>query len=114
MPYRIAIWSAVSSQAQAKEDKVSIEVQIQRARDFAKERGWIETAGPYTVIASRTRWADLSEASQAIPDLALMLSDASAQRFDILLIFDYTRLRALLEPISQTIGRYGIQILSIS
>lgn len=114
MPIRAAIWSAVSSEAQAKEDKVSLEVQIDRARQLILSRSWVETAGPYIAIASRTRWVDLKDAAQAIPDLALMLTEAQAHLFDVLVIFDYTRLRTLLTPLSKTLSAYAIQIFSLS
>ncbi len=111
---RAAIFAAVSTAAQAKDDKVSIGVQIDRGRELIQDRGWVETAGPYIAIASRTRWIDLKDAALAIPDLYMMITEAQAHLFDVLIIFDYTRLRSLLSPISRTLSAYSIQLLSAS
>ncbi len=112
---RFAIWAAVSTEAQAAEDKVSLHEQETRCRAAALAKGWVETAGPYIVPGeSRTRWVNLSDAEQAIPQLRAMLNDAQARRFDILVLYDYNRLRDLLDPVARALAFYGVQIYSIS
>lgn len=67
--FRAAIWVAVSTQEQAAEDKVSLEVQEEKCRQLIQSRGWQEAAGPYVVPGqSRTRWVNLRDAEQAIPN----------------------------------------------
>jgi DNA invertase Pin-like site-specific DNA recombinase len=111
---RAAIWAAVSTETQAAEDKVSLPAQQELCRALVASRGWEETAGPYVVAgASRTRWVNLRDAEQAIPELRAMLNDAQAGRFNLLLLFDFNRLRDLLDPVARTLSAYGCQILSV-
>ena len=55
MPIRFAILIAVSSKAQAEDDKVSLAVQEQRCRETALARGWVEVCGPYSVRSEERR-----------------------------------------------------------
>jgi site-specific DNA recombinase len=113
--HRIAIWTAVSTEAQAAGDKISLAEQETRCREAAQARAWRETAGPYVVPGeSRTRWVNLRDAEQAIPALHTMLDDAQRGRFDLLVMYDYNRLRDLLDPVAKTLSHYGVQIYSIS
>lgn len=112
---RFSIWCAVSSKAQASDDKVSLSEQEAKCRTAAVSKGWTETTGPYIVPGeSRTRFVNLRDAEVAMPALSLMLNSAQRQEFDILLLYDYTRLRELLDPVAKTLSAYGIQIYSIS
>lgn len=112
---RFAILIAVSSKAQAEDDKVSLAVQEQRCRETALARGWVEVCGPYSVPGeSRQRWVNLRDAEIAIPQLKVMLDHAQAHKFDILVIYDYNRLRDLLDPVSKSLSHYNAQIFSIS
>lgn len=63
---------------------------------------------------SRTRYVNLRDAEEAIPPLHSMLEDAKAGRFDILVLWDYNRLRDLLDPVAKTLSNYGVQIYSIN
>jgi site-specific DNA recombinase len=110
---RYAVLTAVSTKAQATDDKVSLGEQLEACRDRGTRRGWIETAGPYIVAGqSRTRYVDLSKAESDIPTLHAMLEDAKSGRFDVLAIFDYNRLRDLLDLVSTVLTGYGIQLFS--
>ncbi|MFO7586035.1 MAG: recombinase family protein, partial [Anaerolineales bacterium] len=104
-----------SSESQAAADKVSLEVQEIRSRELARQRGWVETAGPYTIPGeSRTRYANLSHAEAAMPDLKRMLDDAHDHVFDVLVLYDYDRLRDLLGMVSKTLSHYKVQLFAVN
>uniref|UniRef100_A0A6M3KTN0 Putative recombinase family protein n=1 Tax=viral metagenome TaxID=1070528 RepID=A0A6M3KTN0_9ZZZZ len=110
-----ALWSAVSTKEQAQPGKISLQDQQERCQAAAREKGWRQTAGPYIVPGiSRTRWVNLRDAETAIPALHQMLEDAQAGRFQVLIMYDYNRLRDLLEPVAKTLSHYGVQIYSLS
>ena len=112
---RYAIWAAVSTAEQAAGDKTSLSVQEDRCREIAGGKGWLEVAGPYIVPGeSRTRWVNLRDAEEEIPQLRLMLEAAQRKAFDILVLYDYNRLRDLLAPVAKTLSHYGVQIYSAS
>jgi site-specific DNA recombinase len=115
MPFRAAIWAAVSTETQAASDKVSLGAQEELCRSLLTSRGWHEVSGPYVVPgASRTRWVNLRDAEREIPQLGLMLDDAQAARFNLLVLYDFNRLRDLLDPVSRTLAAYGTQVFSVS
>ena len=92
---KFSIWGAVSSEKQR--DNASLEEQETKGRSVGTSKGWEESAGPYIVPGeSRTRWVNLIHAEQQIPELAQMLEDARMGRFDILVMYDYNRLRDLM------------------
>lgn len=110
-----AIWSAVSTKAQATEDKISIESQEKKSRALALSKGWVETAGPFRVPgASRSFYVNLSDAEKDIPQLAAMLDAAKSRRFDLLIFYSYDRLGDLADMIAVTLRFYGVQLLSVS
>lgn len=112
---RYAIYTAVSTVAQASPEKVSLEEQQRLCRQRAAAKGWRETSGPFIVPGeSRTRWVNLRDAEENIPALKHMLTAAQQGQFDILILYDYTRLRELLDPVAKTLSAYGVQIYSIS
>lgn len=112
---RYAIWTAVSSKQQAAEDKVSLSEQENKCRAAAAARGWRETSGPYIVPGqSRTRWINLRDAEAEMPPLHAMLEDAQRGAYDLLILYDYTRLRELLDPVARALSAYGVQLFSIS
>lgn len=115
MTIRYAILKAVSSEAQAGPDKISLEVQETRSREQAQRRGWAETAGPYTIPGeSRTKYVNLSHAEAAMPELKRMLDDAHARAFDVLVLYDYDRLRDLLGMVSKTLSHYRVQMFAVN
>lgn len=110
-----AIWSAVSTEAQAGDDKFSVQSQVEKSRAHAHAKGWVETAGPYVVPGeSRTKYVNLSDAERAIPQLKQLLDDAQAGRYDVIVCAEYDRFRDLLDPIARTLAHYGVQMYSIS
>jgi len=115
MPFRAAIWAAVSTETQATDDKVSLGAQEELCRSLLTSRGWTEAAGPYVVPgASRTRWINLRDAEREIPPLQAMLDDAQATRFNLLVLYDFNRLRDLLDPVARTLAAFGAQVFSVS
>jgi DNA invertase Pin-like site-specific DNA recombinase len=112
---RYAIWTAVSTVKQTVGDKASLAEQEAKCRAVGDVRGWTETAGPFIVPGkSRTRWVNLRDAEMEIPALHEMLEAARTRRFDVLALYDYNRLRDLLDPVAKTLASYGIQIYSVN
>lgn len=110
-----AIWSAVSTAAQAASDKVSLKVQQDSCRASAASKTWLETAGPFIVSGeSRTRWVNLRDAEDNIPALREMLNSAKRGEFNVLVMYDFNRLRDLLDPVARVLADYGVQIYSLS
>jgi DNA invertase Pin-like site-specific DNA recombinase len=110
-----AIWAAVSTIAQADIDKASLAEQEAKCRAVGMSRGWVEVAGPYIVPGeSRTRWVNLRDAENEIPPLHHMLEDAKRGAFQVLTLYDYNRLRDLLDPVAKTLASYGVQVFSVS
>lgn len=112
---RFAIFTAVSTTIQAEEDKASLPQQEKKCREVATGKGWTESAGPFIVPGhSRTRWVNLRDAENGIPAIREMLESAKAGRYDILIVYDYNRLRTLADPIAQSLASYGVQIYSVN
>lgn len=111
---RYAIFAAVSTEAQAADDKVSLTEQVTRCRAVGDARGWNLT-GEYVVPGeSRTRWINLRDAEREIPRLGQMLDDAQGGLYDVLVVYDFNRLRDLLTPVSKTLAAYSVQLFSVS
>jgi hypothetical protein len=115
---RYAIWAAVSSKAQAEDDKVSIPDQISTCRMDGQERNWTEFAVYAVLGESRTRWINLRDAEDEItnPDgshpLREMLDAAQQGKFDVLICYHYNRYRDLISPIEKTLQAYRVQMTS--
>jgi len=112
---RFAIWAAVSSEPQAAPEKDSLANQEAKCRALALSKGWIESAGPFIVPGeSRTRFVNLRDAEKEIQPLGELLDAAQVGKFDLLMRYDYNRLRDLLDPVAKTLASYGVQIYSVS
>lgn len=112
-PIKYAVWSAVSSEKQAATDKVSLTEQVTIAHHRAQAKDWQPTGLDYIVPGeSRTRYVNLRDAESEIPQLHQMLNDAQARKFDLLILYDYNRLRDLIDPVAKTLAAYGVQIYS--
>jgi DNA invertase Pin-like site-specific DNA recombinase len=112
---RYAILAAVSTEQQAADDKVSLSEQETQARVRATAKGWKETGGPYIIAGeSRTRFINLRDAETEIPPIHELLEAAKRAEYDVLVIYDYSRLRELLDPVARSLGAYNVQIYSIS
>lgn len=101
---RVAIWSAVSTKAQAAEDKASIKTQLELGRKYIRD-GNHTPAGEYIVPGeSRTAYISLSHAEAEIPQLKKLLDDAASGKYDLLWLYDLNRPRqrlTLLHPRSR-------------
>ncbi len=112
---RYAIWCAVSTEAQAASDKVSLSEQETQCVRIAADKGWTDTGLRFIVPGeSRTRWLDLTAAAPHIPALRQLMSAAEGRKFDVLVLYDYNRLRDLLEPLSRFLRNLNITIYSKS
>ena len=90
-PWRIGIWAAVSSKAQAADDKVSLDEQERLGREFAASVGG-EVVAVYSIPGhSRDLWR-WDEAEQKIAAYRLLREDIEAQRIDVLWALDIDRL----------------------
>ena len=112
---RYAILTAVSSKSQAAEGKDSLPVQEENCRRAALGKGWIESVKPFIIPGQpRTGYVNLSDAEREIPPLHAMLEAASAGGFDVLVIYDYSRLRDLIALVATSLADYNVQIYSLS
>lgn len=112
---RFAILTAVSTPEQASPDKASLGTQETGCRQAALAKGWIETAPPFIVPGeSRTRYVNLRDAEEEIPPLRQMLDQARSGAFDVLVLWDYNRLRDLLDPVAKTLAAYNVQLYSVN
>jgi len=112
---RYAIWAAVSTEAQAASDKVSLAVQEETCRAEANKKEWTESAGPFIAPGeSRTKYIDLTVAAAHIPALHQLILAAERHQFDVLVLYDTNRLRDLYIPLNTYLGNLGINIYSIN
>jgi len=107
---RCAIWSAVSTHAQAAPDKISVKLQIEKGRQLIASKGW-HNAGEYIVPGeSRTRYVSLYHAEKEIEPLHQLLEAAARREFDLLFVYDLNRFRHLMRQIFDVLCDYNIQI----
>jgi len=100
---------------QAAEGKDSLPEQERNCRRTALSKGWAETAGPFVISGQpRTGYVNLSDAERDIPALAAMLDTAHRGGFDVLVIYDFTRLRDLIALVSTSLADYNVQIFSLA
>jgi hypothetical protein len=112
---RFAILTAVSSKVQAADGKDSLPVQEENCRRAALARSWVETSGPFVISGQpRTGYVNLSLAESEIPALRSMLNAAQAGLFDVLVIYDYSRLRDLIALVATSLADYNVQIFSLA
>jgi len=115
MTLRFARWCAVSTHEQARPEKFSIPLQLERTQNESLARGWVQSAGPYVVSGqSRTKYIQLDQAAAEIEPLRLMLAAARAGQFDVLVMTEFDRLRELLDQVFRTLASYGVQLYSLA
>ena len=115
MTIRFSRFAAVSTDSQATEDKASIDHQLASTLNAGLSKGWTDTSLAYIVPGeSRTRWVNLRDAEHDIPPLHQMLEDGKRGAYDILILYDYNRLRDLLDPVAKTLASYGAQLYSVN
>lgn len=107
---KTAIWAAVSTVSQAGPDKVSIQVQVTKGREFIASRGY-QPAGEYIAPGeSRTRYISLYHAEREIEPLHQLLEAASRKEFDLLFVYDLNRFRSLMRQVFDALTDYNIQL----
>lgn len=111
-PPRIGVWAAVSTLAQAAEDKISLESQEQQGREFAEAVGG-EVVAVYTVPGhSRDLWR-WSDAESQMVAYANLRRDVEASRIDVLWALDVDRLGrdpALAQQVISLVERSGAEV----
>lgn len=112
--FNCVILAAVSTKAQAAHD-VSIPNQIARGQKFIRERGWREAVPPLVIAGeSRQNLVSLRDAESAIPEVGQMLDLAQAGKVNLVILYDYNRLRGLLDQVARTLSAYRCQLYSLS
>lgn len=111
--FRFAIFAAVSSERQAREDKASLEDQVKTARADGLNQGGIETTEPYVLDGySRTGYVNLSDALEDIPPLARAIEDATSDKYDVLIMDNLERMGDLAPMLSTLFKRHKKQLHS--
>lgn len=112
---RFAILAAVSTREQAASDKTSLPNQIKDARAIAQSKGWVESAGPFSIPGqSRSKYINLRDAEAEIPALRKLLDSASRGEYDVLVMQDHDRFRSLLRAVYQALCDYRVQLYSLA
>lgn len=114
MPLKFATWSAVSTEQQAAEDKVSLAVQQEKTKEHGLRHGWQFVRAYSAPGQSRTRYASLYHAEKNIPELHALLEAASRREFDLLIIYDLNRFRSLMLQVFDVLCDYNVQLLALS
>jgi DNA invertase Pin-like site-specific DNA recombinase len=108
---RAACYRRVSSPDQAAEDKISLDYQLEMAKQYAKKQGW-------QVTLDFTEPGISGEVFEERPALQEMLKAARAKRFDVLIVQNGDRLARrfdLYAMIVQTVeNESGIPIMDLS
>lgn len=113
--FRYSIFAAVSSESQIGEDKLSLDIQVEKCKAIADSRGWRDSGLRYIIPGeSRTRWIGLEIAERELPQLKALLDEAQGGHYDILVMYDLNRLRELLDPVARTLSFYNVQIFSVN
>lgn len=93
MPIRFAILAGVSTDAQARDDRLSIPDQLKNCRAKIAQYDGIESAGPYIMDGySRSGYDSLDVAMTEIPPLGEAIRAAHADQYDILIMDNFDRL----------------------
>ena len=107
MTGRAAIYSRVSSQTQASEDRVSLGEQEEACRAYCEQRGY-EVAATYQEIGTG--------ASRRRPQFQAMLSEARAGHFDVLIAWKLDRLSRGVLPVGDLMAAvqpYGVGVEAV-
>jgi len=116
-PFRCVIFAAVSSSAQAEDERGSIPSQIANSRAMIERRGWEEVADPL-VVPGQSRSIDfLHEALAEIPALAELIELARQGEINLVVVRDYDRLartRTLMAQLSAYLSRCRVQVYALN
>lgn len=113
-PYKVVIWAAVSTKAQAQHD-VSLPDQVARGRAAIAAHGWHEAHPPLIVPGeSRQNVISLRDAEDLIPEFRTLLDLAKAKTVNVCVTADLDRFRGLLDQVARSLALYGCQLYSIA
>jgi hypothetical protein len=111
--FRFAVFAAVSSDPQAREDKASLGDQVKTARAAGLQQGGAETSGPFILDGySRTGYVNLSDALEDIPPLAEAVQEAEQNCYDVLIMDNIERMGDLAPMLSTLFKKHKKQIHS--
>lgn len=111
--FRFAIFAAVSSDPQAREDKASLPDQVENCRRTGLALGGIETTEPFILDGySRSGYVNLSDALQDIPPLEKAVEAAMQNRYDVLIMDNIERMGDLAPMLSTLFKQYKKQLHS--
>ncbi len=111
--FKVATWAAVSSKAQAGDDKVSLDEQLTRCRAMCLAREW-QIVLEVEVPGHSREFTSLDAAISEIPDLGRILELARAGQINLLVCFDLDRFRGVQMAVVKTLAAYGAQTYSLS
>jgi hypothetical protein len=112
-PFKAALWSAVSSAAQAAAEKISLIDQIDKERAVCKARGW--RIVQELVVAGHSReYASLDTGMREIPELARLIEMGRDGVINLLVCYDSNRFRGLQSTVIKTLASYGVQTFSLN
>lgn len=112
-PFRVAIWAAVSTSAQATGDKGSLDDQLARARAVCAAMGW-RIIVELVVKGHSREYSSLDTGMREIPELATLIKLARDGRINLLVLYDANRLRGLQASVIKTLANYGVQTYSLN
>lgn len=113
LPFRAALWAAVSSAAQAAADKLSLEDQADKERAVCAARRW-RIAAELVVRGHSREYSSLDAGMREIPELAQLMQMARDGEINILVCYDSNRFRGLQTPVLKTLAAYGVQTYSLT
>lgn len=112
--FTFGVLTAVSSDAQARDDKASLEDQEKMSRNEGIRQGGFESTKPFVLDGySRTGYVNLSDALKDIPPLADALQAAANGKLDVLIMDNIERLGDLAPMIATHFKQYKKQIHSV-
>lgn len=115
-PLRIGIWCAVSSAAQAADDRISLEEQERAGREFAASVNG-EVVAVYRVPGHTRDLVFWQEAEAAMPAYRYLREDMEAGRLDVLWNADLDRLGrdpALIHQVISLVEKAGAEVYTAS
>lgn len=115
-PWRIGVWAAVSSQAQASDDKISLDEQERQGREFAASVGG-EVVAVYTVGGHSRDLVFWAEAEAEMEAYRQVRADLEAGRVDVIHCVDADRLGrdpALVSQFYSLAERHGAEVYDAS
>lgn len=112
-PYKVGVWAAVSTRAQAADDRVSLTAQLEKARALCRDRGW-SVVDELVVKGHSREYASLDTAMGELPELRQIFDLARAGKINLVVCYDLNRFRGVQMTVVKTLAAYGCQVYSLS